>query len=210
MREIRSAHETYTVQDDALATPGPLPRLTKSTRAAITTQKKACSECTTAKARYDLCQSSCTRCTTRSLRYFVTLMSPLQDAMSDSSPQESDLNFGQAQRLDFSGISLVPFVSPIGLENVFNFANGDVSYLAEELAMLLAPCGKRLWEARNREAWMKEYDVYLQLQMHEFWPKVEGEEERKQRVHEWAEEVDEFGMMMLAACTILAWITHGS
>ena len=84
---------------------------------------------------------------------FVTLMSPLQEAMSDSSPQEStDLNFGQAQRLDFSAISLVPLAGPIGLENVFNFANGDVSYLAEELAMLLAPCGKRLWEARNREA----------------------------------------------------------
>jgi hypothetical protein len=118
-------------------------------------------------------------------------MSPLQEAMSDSSPQEStDLNFGQAQRLDFSGISLVSLAGPIGLENVFNFANGDVSYLAEELAMLLAPCGKRLWEARNREAWMKEYDVYLQrwkgrgLRMHEFWLKVEGEEERKQRVHE--------------------------
>lgn len=80
-------------------------------------------------------------------------MSPLQEAMSDSSPQEStDLNFGQAQRLDFSAISLVPLAGPIGLENVFNFANGDVSYLAKELAMLLAPCGKRLWEARNREA----------------------------------------------------------
>lgn len=96
------------------------------------------------------------------------------------------------------------------LENVFNFVNGDVSYLVEELAMLPAPCGKRLWEARYREAWMKEYDVYLQRwngrgpQMHEFWPEVEGEE-RKQRVHEWAEEVDEFGMM-LAVCTI----THGS
>ena len=37
---------------------------------------------------------------------------------------------------------------------------------------------------------MKEYDVYLQrwegwgLRMYEFWSKVEGEEERKQRVHE--------------------------
>ena len=57
---------------------------------------------------------------------------------------------------------------------------------------------------------MKEYDIYLQrwkdrgLQMHEFWPKVEGEEERKQRVHELTE-VDEFRMIMLAVCTI----THG-
>ena len=126
------------------------------------------------------------------------------EELAHSRPRWESWLVAEAKRRTSYSVSL--------LENVFNFANGDVSHLAEELAMLPAPYEKRLWEARNREAWIIEYDVNLQrwkgrgLQMHEFWPKVEGEEERKQRVHEWAEEVDEFEMMMLAVCTI----THGS
>jgi hypothetical protein len=98
-------------------------------------------------------------------------------------------------------------------DNAVNTFNNNPVYIAVELETLPAPASKALWEARKREAWEREYDLYLGnwegggLRLGELWllETETGARERRERVDKWVESVDEFGMMLLAVCMH----THG-
>lgn len=105
-------------------------------------------------------------------------------------------------------------------EDVYNFDNNAATYLAEELAILLTPTSKWLWQASDKVAFETEYSNYVKawngesgLQISEFWPRELAEDgddvteaARRQRTEDrisrWAENVDEFGMFILAVCTV--------
>lgn len=104
-------------------------------------------------------------------------------------------------------------------EDVYNSENHCTTYLAEELAPLLAPGSKWLWQARDRAAFETEYAHWTRawsgqrgLAISELWPRVVSDrfdeatealrkQETEQRIARWTEDVDEFGMFLLAVCT---------
>ncbi|PSR83362.1 hypothetical protein BD289DRAFT_436031 [Coniella lustricola] len=109
-------------------------------------------------------------------------------------------------------------------EDVYNYENHCTTYLAEELAPLLAPSSKWLWQARDRASFEAEYAHWTRawsgqrgLAISELWPQVVSDkldeaiqtlrkQETEERIARWTEDVDEFGMFLLAVCTT----THNS
>ncbi|OWZ42667.1 hypothetical protein C368_03525 [Cryptococcus neoformans 125.91] len=96
------------------------------------------------------------------------------------------------------------------LSNVYNADNYVPNFLAEELKEVYAPDAKRLWEARTRIDWEREYSQYLsqwedgQLKISELWRSPDtGSAERRGRIDRWVQSADEFGMMLFAVCAHL-------
>lgn len=90
------------------------------------------------------------------------------------------------------------------------------NYLGTELRGLPAPANKSLWQVRVRHEWERLYNAHLtewprgELRIDELWPMPAGSdslatEERRQRVDQWLEDVDEFGTMLFAVTSC----THG-
>lgn len=88
-------------------------------------------------------------------------------------------------------------------DNLVNFTVGSPSFIATELAELLAPASRSLWRASTRETWKKAYNQYRdewregQFLISELWV-VEGrsDSDGRYRVEKWLSGVDEFGMMI--------------
>lgn len=88
------------------------------------------------------------------------------------------------------------------------------TFIGTELRGLPAPSTKPLWQARNRSDWEKEYNIFLvewtegKLTIDELWPippELDNADivQRRRRVDQWLENLDEFGTMMFAVtgCT---------
>jgi len=93
------------------------------------------------------------------------------------------------------------------LSSVYNADNYLPNFLAEELREVYVPDAKRLWEARTRIEWEREYNQYLsqwedgQLKISELWRSADtGSSERRERIDRWVQSADEFGMMLFAVC----------
>lgn len=104
-------------------------------------------------------------------------------------------------------------------EDVYNYDNSATTYLAEELATLLAPASKWTWNATSRTSFKAEYVEWTRawsgqrgLVISELWPrephdnadealKARRKQETSDRISRWTESVDEFGMFLLAVCT---------
>lgn len=106
-------------------------------------------------------------------------------------------------------------------EDVYNYESSASTYLAEELAALLAPASKWTWRASSRSSFDAEYLGWARawsgergLVISELWPREPGggactddaddarrKQETQERISRWAETVDEFGMFLLAVCT---------
>lgn len=91
------------------------------------------------------------------------------------------------------------------------------TFLASEVQGLLAPGSKTLWNAQTRSLWEHEYNQQLAswsrgtLRIDELWPipadlDETGLSDRRKRVEQWLEDVDEYGTMMYA----VTCCTHGS
>ena len=73
---------------------------------------------------------------------------------------------------------------------------------------MFVPEGKRLWGARDRDTWEREYDRHSalwrdepegMLVISELWKSEQtGTPGRRRRIEKWVQEVDEFGMMLFA------------
>ena len=90
------------------------------------------------------------------------------------------------------------------------------TFLGTELQGLPAPANKCLWRAQTRYEWETTYNVHLAdwaeggLNIDELWPSPPhlgepGLLERRNRVEQWLENVDEFGTMLYAVTSC----THG-
>ncbi|KAK9793116.1 putative Zn(2)-C6 fungal-type domain-containing protein [Seiridium cardinale] len=101
-------------------------------------------------------------------------------------------------------------------DSVLSTQDGLPTYLGTELKGLPAPAGKSLWQASDRNEWERAYNVHLadwpesSLHIDELWPapaELDEEDihERRRRVDQWLENVDEFGMMLSAVTSC----THG-
>lgn len=102
------------------------------------------------------------------------------------------------------------------LDNMLTAKDGLPTFLGTELRGLPAPAGKSLWQAPARSDWEKAYNLHLAewpeggLRIDELWviPADMDEPsviERRRRVDQWLEGVDEFGTMMYAVTSC----THG-
>ncbi|GJN75942.1 hypothetical protein PLICBS_010052 [Purpureocillium lilacinum] len=96
------------------------------------------------------------------------------------------------------------------LSSVYNADNNVPNFLAEELRGVFAPDAKRVWEARSREEWEREYARHLALwpdgplKISELWRSPEtGSERRRERIDRWVQTTDEFGVMLFAVCVHL-------
>lgn len=96
------------------------------------------------------------------------------------------------------------------LSSVYNADNHVPNFLGEELREVYVPDAKRLWEARTRLGWEREYRRHLsrwedgQLRISELWRSPDtGTPERRERIDRWVQTADEFGMMLLAVCVHL-------
>ncbi|ROV87498.1 hypothetical protein VMCG_10506 [Cytospora schulzeri] len=104
-------------------------------------------------------------------------------------------------------------------EDLYNHEHDAASYLGEELGLLLAPASKWMWQALSKSAfalefseWTKAWDGGGGLVIAEFWPREVGDtvndlaaeewqRRREERIMRYSENVDEFGMFLLAVCT---------
>lgn len=91
--------------------------------------------------------------------------------------------------------------------SVYNADRRLPNFLAHEMRGVYAPGNKALWEAANRETWVKRYDRYLldwedgMLEISELWRSAETESaERRERIERWVQGADEFGMMIFGVC----------
>ncbi|KAL2128359.1 hypothetical protein VTI74DRAFT_9287 [Chaetomium olivicolor] len=102
------------------------------------------------------------------------------------------------------------------LDNMLTAKDGLPTFLGTELRGLPAPASKYLWQARARDEWEKAYNLHLAewpeggLCIDDLWgiPADMDEAsvvERRRRVDQWLEGVDEFGTMMYAVTSC----THG-
>ncbi|KFY36843.1 hypothetical protein V495_07573 [Pseudogymnoascus sp. VKM F-4514 (FW-929)] len=96
------------------------------------------------------------------------------------------------------------------LSNVYNADNCAPNFLAEELREVHVPDAKRLWEARSRSEWEREYTQYLSkwedgpMLISELWLSPDtGSPGRRERIDRWVQSADEFGMMLFAVCVHL-------
>jgi hypothetical protein len=99
-------------------------------------------------------------------------------------------------------------------DNILSRHEGLPTFLGSELQGLLAPASKALWEAKSRHDWEAKYNIHLAewpesgLSVDELWsiPSDWGEpkiEERRKRVDQWLEDIDEFGVLIytVTSCT---------
>ncbi|EGZ74132.1 hypothetical protein NEUTE2DRAFT_109457 [Neurospora tetrasperma FGSC 2509] len=104
------------------------------------------------------------------------------------------------------------------LDNMLTAKEGLPTFLGTELRGLPAPASKALWQASARDEWEKAYNLHLAewypegggLCIDELWAvpadmDEAGLVERRRRVDQWLEGVDEFGTMMYAVTSC----THG-
>ena len=96
------------------------------------------------------------------------------------------------------------------LSSVYNAENYMFNFVTEELREVYVPAVRRLWEARSRGDWEREYSQYLSewadgpLKISELWLSPEtGSAARRERIDRWVQGADEFGMMLLAVCVHL-------
>lgn len=92
-------------------------------------------------------------------------------------------------------------------QDVYNFQKGLPNSVADELQDIIVPGVKALWETRDRERWIQEYDHHLSiwhdgmLRLSELWQSTEtGSDLRRTRIVRWLQSADEFGMMLFAVC----------
>jgi hypothetical protein len=101
-------------------------------------------------------------------------------------------------------------------DSVLSAHDGLPTFLGTELQGLPAPSSQRLWRAFTQHEWEVAYNIYLAdwtggiFQIDELWPIPEnldelGLHERRSRVDQWLEGVDEFGTMIYAVTSC----THG-
>lgn len=96
------------------------------------------------------------------------------------------------------------------LSSVYNADNYVPNFLAAELRKVYVPDAKRLWEARCRNEWEREYSQYLSewedglMLISELWLSPDtGSTGRRERIDRWVQSADEFGMMLFAVCVHL-------
>lgn len=96
------------------------------------------------------------------------------------------------------------------LSSVYNADNHVPNFLAEEMREVYVPDAKRLWEARGRDEWEREYSQYLSewqdglMVISELWHSPDnGSARRRERIDRWVQSADEFGMMLFAVCVHL-------
>ena len=94
--------------------------------------------------------------------------------------------------------------------SVYNADNYVPNFLAEELREVYVPDAKRLWGARGRDEWEREYSQYLSewedglMMISELWLSPDtGSTGRRERIDRWVQSADEFGMMLFAVCVHL-------
>jgi hypothetical protein len=101
-------------------------------------------------------------------------------------------------------------------DNLLSAQDGLPTYLGTELRGLPAPANRSLWQSRARRDWETEYNTHLAdwvdggLHIDELWPippnLTESDVvERRGRVDQWLEDVDEYGTMIYAVTSC----THG-
>ncbi|KAI5868115.1 hypothetical protein GGS23DRAFT_12305 [Durotheca rogersii] len=101
-------------------------------------------------------------------------------------------------------------------DSVLLAQDGLPTFLGTELRGLSASASKSLWSAQTRYEWETTYSIYLAdwpgggLRIDELWPTppdldAPGILERRNRVDQWLENVDEFGTMLYAVTSC----THG-
>ena len=100
-------------------------------------------------------------------------------------------------------------------DSVLSARDGLPTMLGTELTGLPAPCSRFLWRALTRPQWETNYNTYLVdwkegLCINELWPVPDdmdeaGLSERRRRVDQWLEGVDEYGTMLYAVTSC----THG-
>ncbi|EED20217.1 C6 finger domain protein, putative [Talaromyces stipitatus ATCC 10500] len=102
------------------------------------------------------------------------------------------------------------------LDGLLSTQDGLPTFLGTELYGLPAPSAGVLWKASTRQEWERGYNIHLadwveaSLYIHELWPippdmDDDGVVERRSRVDQWLENVDEYGTMMYAVTNC----THG-
>ncbi|OTA99018.1 hypothetical protein M426DRAFT_68602, partial [Hypoxylon sp. CI-4A] len=101
-------------------------------------------------------------------------------------------------------------------DSVLSTQDGLQTFFGTELQGLPASASKLLWSARGRNEWETAYNIYLadwpaeSFRIDELWPMPEdldelGVIERRRRVDQWLENVDEFGTVLYAVTSC----THG-
>lgn len=101
-------------------------------------------------------------------------------------------------------------------DSVLSAHDGLPTFLGTELQGLPAPSNKALWESQSRHDWEAVYNMYLVewthggLRINELWPipadlDERGISQRRSRVDEWLQNIDEFGTMLYAVTSC----THG-
>jgi hypothetical protein len=100
-------------------------------------------------------------------------------------------------------------------DGVLSAQDGVPTALGTELTGLPAPSNKQLWGAQSRHEWETAYNTHLAdfaqgLRIDELWPvppelDEAGLQERRRRVDQWLQDVDEYGTMLYAVTSC----THG-
>jgi hypothetical protein len=102
-------------------------------------------------------------------------------------------------------------------DSMLSAQDGLPTLLGTELEGLPAPASRFLWRASTRQQWVTAYNIHLTdweeggFRIDELWPIPAGLDEfgllqRRNRVDQWLEGVDEFGTMLFAVTSC----THGS
>ncbi|KAI2615325.1 MFS general substrate transporter [Hypoxylon sp. NC1633] len=99
-------------------------------------------------------------------------------------------------------------------DSALSTQDGLPTFLGTELEGLPASASKSLWSAQSRHEWETAYNIYLAdglqggLRIDELWPippdlDEDGVAQRRRRVDQWLEDIDEFGTMLYAvtSCT---------
>ncbi|KAJ5469304.1 hypothetical protein N7539_008922 [Penicillium diatomitis] len=92
--------------------------------------------------------------------------------------------------------------------SLYNASKNIPNVMHNELAEVIVPESKALWLARDRNAWVSEYNRHLgrwedgMLTIGELWKAPDGDassaEKRRGRIERWIMSADEFGMMLFA------------
>ena len=100
-------------------------------------------------------------------------------------------------------------------DNVLSAQDGLPTALGTELTGLPAPSNKQLWSAQSRRVWETAYNNHLTdfeqgLRIDELWPVPASLDdtalrERRRRIDQWLQDVDEYGTMLYAVTSC----THG-